>query len=467
MLKLSLQGLPTLHGQPHPAPATEYDALFLHLKQYLSLVNNLLSEIEEIKYEIRIGSRDRVRAKIWEAYDREVGEYNCVKPEIVDERLAPLILGIKRRVNQAQEGRNSSHQRRVRDSPSPPTSFQRKGYHSKLHSSKPSTSSRPSRSARAELSLAIPSCVDGSDGQTGSTRTRGLRGHQIAEEQTVDRRIIAPHLAITHKSLLDVTPNDNPAGFRRVITSFEREKGIRRSPRKSGEQREQQSYQGSSESQQNPHSRSYASSEHAYSYPASLSSASGAGTQVEESTARPMMNIINTLPSQSGRFSSSINDASWTRAPVLQRRISPGFQCWDHGCDGRFFQSSTDLFFHNKEMSTQSHLTANGPDTSGACDRFSTHYLGHGTQAGESGSRPALPTLRRRPLLNTIHDSHLDSNVGAPSPVSHKSIEMHQNRIFSRNVQNLAAVSNDDSGNVVDELVALWTLPLTGIAVER
>lgn len=133
MLKLSLQGLPTLHGQPHPDPATEYDALFLHLNQYLSLVNKLLSEVEEINYEIWIGSRDRVRAKICEAYDREMGEYNCMKPEIVDERLAPLIVGTERRVNQAQEGRNSSHQRRVRDRPSPPTSFKGKGYHSKLH----------------------------------------------------------------------------------------------------------------------------------------------------------------------------------------------------------------------------------------------------------------------------------------------------------------------------------------------
>ena len=47
------------------------DELFSHLRHYLSLVDSLLNEVDEIQRDIRSDSRDRVKADIWQTYERE------------------------------------------------------------------------------------------------------------------------------------------------------------------------------------------------------------------------------------------------------------------------------------------------------------------------------------------------------------------------------------------------------------
>lgn len=83
---------------------SEEDTLFSHLKHYLSLVNNLLDEVDEIKYEIRIDSRDRVRTDICQAYQREMKQLDTshtnTKFVLTDQHLAPLVAGVKRRLEQ-------------------------------------------------------------------------------------------------------------------------------------------------------------------------------------------------------------------------------------------------------------------------------------------------------------------------------------------------------------------------------
>ncbi len=78
--------------------------LFSHLKHYLSLVNNLLKEVDKIKYEIRIDSRDRVRTDICQAYQREMKQLDTShknsKSVLAEQELAPLVAGVKRRLEQ-------------------------------------------------------------------------------------------------------------------------------------------------------------------------------------------------------------------------------------------------------------------------------------------------------------------------------------------------------------------------------
>lgn len=83
---------------------SEEDTLFSHLKHYLSLVNNLLDEVDEIKYEIRVDSRDQVRSDICQAYQREMKQLDTLHTnmrfEQAEQKLAPLVAGVKRRLEQ-------------------------------------------------------------------------------------------------------------------------------------------------------------------------------------------------------------------------------------------------------------------------------------------------------------------------------------------------------------------------------
>lgn len=83
--------------------------LFSHLKHYLNLVTNLLNEVDEIKYEIRIDSRDRVRTDICQAYQREMKQldtsHETVEIALAQQQLAPLVAGVKRRLEQVDAPR--------------------------------------------------------------------------------------------------------------------------------------------------------------------------------------------------------------------------------------------------------------------------------------------------------------------------------------------------------------------------
>ena len=81
------------------------DTLMSHLKHYLSLVNNLLDEVDKAKYEIRSNSRDGIRRSISQAYQREmrplVISTQTSEALLAKDQLAPLIAGVQRRLEQA------------------------------------------------------------------------------------------------------------------------------------------------------------------------------------------------------------------------------------------------------------------------------------------------------------------------------------------------------------------------------
>lgn len=110
---------------------SEEDTLFSHLKHYLNLVNSLLDEVDEIKYEIRVDSRDRVRTDICEAYQREMKHldtsHKSTRMVLAEQQLAPLVARVKRRLEQV-DGPNPGGQEKklstgiVTDGPHQPRS---------------------------------------------------------------------------------------------------------------------------------------------------------------------------------------------------------------------------------------------------------------------------------------------------------------------------------------------------------
>ena len=91
-----------VHGQ---TVEPRNDILMSHLKHYLSLVNNLLDEVDKAKYEIRGGSRNGIRHSISQAYQREMRplDISTQPSEALSAKvqLAPLIAGVQRRLEQA------------------------------------------------------------------------------------------------------------------------------------------------------------------------------------------------------------------------------------------------------------------------------------------------------------------------------------------------------------------------------
>ncbi len=110
-INANVQGLPiprgfekTKQSRKKQKVGSEEDTLFSHLKHYLSLVNSLLDEVDEIKYEIRVDSRDRVRTDICQAYQREMKHldtsHKSTRVVLAEQQLAPLVAGVKRRLEQ-------------------------------------------------------------------------------------------------------------------------------------------------------------------------------------------------------------------------------------------------------------------------------------------------------------------------------------------------------------------------------
>jgi len=137
-INTNVQGLPIPRGfekttqlRKKQKVGSEEDTLFSHLKHYLSLVNSLLDEIDEIKYEIRVDSRDRVRTDICEAYQREMKHldtsHKSTRMVLAEQQLAPLVAGVKRRLEQV-DGPNPGGQEKklstgvVTDGPHQPQS---------------------------------------------------------------------------------------------------------------------------------------------------------------------------------------------------------------------------------------------------------------------------------------------------------------------------------------------------------
>ena len=78
-LSTSIQNMPVKQEPNDTKPQREIqdnepaeDELFSHLKHYMSLVNNLLNEVDELKYDIRVDSRDRVKVEILRTYKHEM-----------------------------------------------------------------------------------------------------------------------------------------------------------------------------------------------------------------------------------------------------------------------------------------------------------------------------------------------------------------------------------------------------------
>ena len=88
------------------AEGIEQDALIFHVKDYLNLLNNLLNEIDEIKYKIRESSRTAIRFDVCHNYDNEMQqlETTFALPWWGDasNKLAPLATRLEERVKHAR-----------------------------------------------------------------------------------------------------------------------------------------------------------------------------------------------------------------------------------------------------------------------------------------------------------------------------------------------------------------------------
>ena len=85
--------------------------LFSHVKHYLSLVNNLLDEIDELKYDIRIDSRDRVKVDVLQAYKREINLLDTSNQHLwglmAAKPIAPLVDSLQKHFHRAQQQQQS------------------------------------------------------------------------------------------------------------------------------------------------------------------------------------------------------------------------------------------------------------------------------------------------------------------------------------------------------------------------
>ena len=83
------------------------DEFFSNLKHYLSLVNNLIDEVGEPKYDIRIDSRDRVKGQILQTYEREMDLLDTPDQNIwglmAAKPIAPLVESLQKHLHRAQQ----------------------------------------------------------------------------------------------------------------------------------------------------------------------------------------------------------------------------------------------------------------------------------------------------------------------------------------------------------------------------
>lgn len=93
-------------GDAH-GTGVEENELISHLKHYLSLVNKLLSEVDDIKYEIRVDSRDRARTDVCQAYRREIEQLRTAhgfsSVSLAQEPLAPMFTILEERLAEINE----------------------------------------------------------------------------------------------------------------------------------------------------------------------------------------------------------------------------------------------------------------------------------------------------------------------------------------------------------------------------
>lgn len=95
-----------LSGEAHKTGAETTELVF-HLKHYLSLVNKLLTEVDDVKYEIRVDSRDRARTDVCQAYRREIEQLRTAhgfsSVSLAQQPLAPMFTILEKRLAEINE----------------------------------------------------------------------------------------------------------------------------------------------------------------------------------------------------------------------------------------------------------------------------------------------------------------------------------------------------------------------------